>query len=285
MSSLGIGTYLGEMSDVADQSYAASVQRALDSGINFIDTSLNYRNQRSERAIARAITRWIHEGAGARDEIVVCTKAGYLVPDAIPFNVLRAEDVAGGMHSMAPAFLSDQIERSRRNLGLETLDVFYLHNPETQLAHVPAETFYARIHSAFELLEHLVDTGEIRYYGAATWNGFRQAGALSLTRMHNIATQIAGTDHHFRFIQLPLNLAMPEAARHPLEEGRTVFELGMRFGITVVCSATLLQARLAGDVPAAIRFTRTTPGVTVALVGMSQPEHVDDNLTAVRALA
>ena len=67
-----------------------------------------------------------------RDEIVVSTKAGFLTPGAVP-EFLKPEDVVGGMHSMAPDFLADQIDRSRANLGVDTIDVFYLHNPETQL--------------------------------------------------------------------------------------------------------------------------------------------------------
>jgi len=77
-----------------------------------------------------------------RDEFVVSTKAGFLTPNAMPGVALRPEDLAGNMHSMAPAFLADQLGRSRKNLGLETIDVLYLHNPETQLSFVDAGEFY-----------------------------------------------------------------------------------------------------------------------------------------------
>ena len=292
VSSVGIGTYLGSMDEATDASYIRAIRGALAGGINFIDTSLNYRHQRSERAIANAISTWVRDDGGARDEVVVCTKAGYLVPDAIPTNLLRRDDVVGGMHCLAPRFLSDQLERSRRNLGLETIDVFYLHNPETQLNYVSEDVFYGRIRSAFELLEHLVTGGEIQFYGAATWDGFRRAGkagSLSLERLNSIAREAGGDLHHFRFIQLPVNLAMTE--------GRAVLELAPKLGITVVASASLLQARLSRGLPdeiaeslpgtttdaqRAIQFTRSTPGVTVALVGMSKPEHVEENLRIAR---
>jgi aryl-alcohol dehydrogenase-like predicted oxidoreductase len=293
VSSLGIGTYLGRMDDATDAAYTESIRRALAGGINFIDTSLNYRHQRSERAVSRAIVEWAHEDGGSRDEIVVATKAGYLVPDAIPAGVLRREDIVGGMHSLAPAFLSDQLDRSRRNLGLETVDIFYLHNPETQLSEVAEDVFYARIQAAFELLEALTGTGEIGYYGAATWDGFRRTGpgALSLDRMAAMAREIAGTAHHFRFIQVPVNLAMTEALAGP------VLERAAELGITVVASASLLQSRLARGLPdevaqampgtlsdaqRAIQFTRSAPGITVALAGMSKPGHVDENLGIAR---
>src|SRR5438552_3434442 len=104
VSSLGIGTYLGGDDDAADAAYTDALIAAGQSGINFFDTAINYRNQRSERCIGEALQHL------QRDEIVVCTKAGFLTRAAVP-TVLPKEDVAGGMHCMSPEFLTDQIER------------------------------------------------------------------------------------------------------------------------------------------------------------------------------
>jgi len=289
-SSLGLGTYLGAMDESTDRGYIESVKAAIGGGVNFIDTSLNYRHQRSERNIGAAIQEMIR-GGRRREEFVVCTKAGYLVPEAVPFGLLRREDVAGGIHSMAPAFLTDQLERSRANLGLETIDVLYLHNPEAQLEYVRDEEFHARIERAFNALESLAAEGRIRYYGTATWNGYRAPAGegLSLPRLVEIARRTGGESHRFRFVQLPFNLAMVEAfTRKP-----SVLEAAHEHGITVVASASLLQARLASDVPeevrrrlpgpvtdaqCALQFARSAPGIDVALAGMSSPEHVRENL-------
>jgi aryl-alcohol dehydrogenase-like predicted oxidoreductase len=280
VSSVGIGSYLGPLDDARDESYTAAVRAAVAGGINLIDTSLNYRNQRSERAIGRAL-----EGL-PRQDLVVCTKAGYLVPDAVPAGVLRAEDVVAGMHSMAPAFLRDQLARSLQNLGVAHVDVFYLHNPETQLGHVSEEDFYARCRTAFGCLEELAAAGQIKYYGAATWGGFRE-GKLSLARLAALAREVAGDQHKFRFIQLPMNLAMPEALT------RGILADAAEHGVTAIASASLLQARLATGLPVelaakfaglrtdaqrALQFTRSTPGITAALVGMGQVKHVEENL-------
>lgn len=293
---IGIGTYLGELDQATDQGYAEAVGTALSAGINFIDTSLNYRNQRSERSIGTALHRAVEAGYVQRDEVVICTKAGYLVPDAVPKGAITARDVVGGMHSMAPAFLADQLSRSRQNLEIETIDVFYLHNPETQLSYVGPEEFYARIHQAFIFLEEAVERGGIQFYGAATWEGLRRPvespERLSLKRLRDIAREAGGDGHHFRFIQLPVNLAMPEAFGNRVD-GESVLSLAAGFGITAVASASLLQARLARNLPSeirvglpgartdaqcAIQFARSTPGITVALVGMSNPAHVHENL-------
>lgn len=293
ISSLGIGTYLGPMTDEADTSYSHAILSAVEGGINFIDTSLNYRHQRSERAIGAALRR-----IPGREEIVLCTKAGYLVPGATP--ALPETETAGGMHCISPAFLEDQLTRSLKNLGVETIDVFYLHNPETQLRYIDHETFQRRITAAFEKLESLASGGRIRYYGAATWDGFRrngQPGSLSILHMAALARGIAGDGHRFRFIQLPFNLAMVEAygQRAEASAGRriSVLDAARDEGITVIASASLSQSRLSSGLPeqlaaklestgpdavSAIQFARSAPGITTALVGMGNPEHVRENL-------
>ena len=269
VSSLGIGTYLG------DRSYTDALLAAADSGINFFDTAINYRHQQSERDIGTALKQL------CREEIVVCTKAGFLTPGAIPPGLLQS-DVVAGMHCMTPDFLDDQIDRSRANLGIDTIDVFYLHNPETQLAHIARDEFDRRIQAAFLRLEELVVQGKIRYYGVATWDGLRKA-ALNLPRL----AELSGP--HFRFIQLPFNFAMTEA--YAGESG--VLAHAARLGIVAVASASLLQTRILSNVPdaipgletaaqRAIQFTRSTPGISVALVGMSSREHVLENIGVAR---
>lgn len=290
LSNLGLGTYLGEPDAETDQRYTEAAVAAMASGINVLDAAINYRNQRSERSMGAAL-----EGV-AREEVVVCTKAGFLTPGAIP-DSLREEDVVGGMHAMAPGFLTDQIERSCQNLGIATLDVFYLHNPETQLSFVSREVFLERVRRAFDALEQLAERGTIRFYGTATWDGYRKPAhareALNLEELAAIARQAGGAQHHFRFVQLPLNLAMAEAFTQRDGGGRSVLDIARALDIAVVASATLMQAKLsrglpeaftqhfpgfATDAQRAIQFTRSTPGVDIALVGMSSVAHVAENL-------
>jgi len=204
---------------------------------------------------------------------------------------------------MAPAYLADQLERSRRNLGVETIDVFYLHNPETQLSEVTPDEFRQRIRAAFTFLETAVAEKKIRAYGMATWNSFREdpkaAGYLSLEEMAGIAGEIAGPAHHFRFVQLPFNLAMPEALTRPNQmiDGKPVpmVQAARKLGISLITSAALLQGQLAKNLPPfvatalgskenstlALQFARSVPGLTTALVGMSQVAHVNKNLSLV----
>lgn len=317
VSTIGVGTYLGDPDDVTDVLYTEAIVEAIGLGINHIDSAINYRFQRSERAVGEALRRVFAAGVVDRSEIVIATKGGYVPYDGeapsgpgaareyvsrefLSPGVCKAADFANQYrHCMAPGYLSHQIDRSRENLGVETLDVYYLHNVEGQIAEVGRETFEHRLHDAFALLESKVDEGKIGRYGLATWNGFRsEPGSkdfLPLERILRIARDAGGDGHHFKVIQLPYNLAMTEAFgffNQPVgEKVSTALEAAARLGISVVASASLLQSRLAQDLPPevtaafevgtdaqrALQFVRSTPGVATALVGMSHTRHVREN--------
>ena len=289
LSSIGIGTYLGNADETTDANYTRAVIRAVQLGVNVIDSAANYRFQRSERSIGQALQTL------ARDELVICTKGGYLPFDGAPPRNVREyveetfvkpgiasfADIVGGSHCMTPAYLQSQLDQSLRNMKIECVDVYYIHNPETQLQFIPEPEFYARLKLAFECLEQNREQGKLAYYGVATWNGFRAKPHHSLVRMVEAAREIGGEAHGFRFIQLPFNLAMPEAVEVANEtidgEAMSVVEAAKRLGVTVVASASLLQGRIP---PAdAIQFAGDTPGITTALIGMSRVEHVEENLT------
>jgi aryl-alcohol dehydrogenase-like predicted oxidoreductase len=309
LSSLGIGTYLGQPDPKVDASYTAAIVAAVESGINFIDAAINYRFQRSERSIAAAIKQLVSKGF-SRDEIVVCTKGGYLTPDGsmpaepteyflheyIRPGIFTPKDLVAGSHCMTPRFLENQLSRSLRNLALDCIDVYYLHNPETQLSEVSRPDFLERVRDAFIYLESAADAGKIQFYGLATWNGFRQEAksheAMQLAELAQIAADIAGEKHRFRFVQLPFNMGMTEALTLGNQsiggKDRTVMEAASELGITLVASASLLQGQVARNLPAfvaqalglendaerALQFVRSSPGITTALVGMSRVEHV-----------
>jgi aryl-alcohol dehydrogenase-like predicted oxidoreductase len=319
VSSIGIGTYLGECNADDDAAYADAIASAISSGINLIDTAINYRCQRSERAVGAAIQRALAEGT-PREALVVCTKGGFLpLADKPPESrdeyraylkreffepqILTPDDVVAGGHSIAPGFLRDSIERSKKNLGVRSIDLYYLHNPEQQLAAVTPASLRERLRAAFMVLEDAVSRGEIRAYGCATWQAFRVApGAkahLSLQDLDTIAREVAGEGHHFRAVQMPINLAMPEAFREPTQElGKNdtlvpALEAASALGLTVVASASLMQAQLTKDLPQsmhelfpaqrtdaqrALAFVRSLPGVTTALVGTRSLPHLAENL-------
>lgn len=322
VSSIGLGTYLGDCDDATDRAYTEAADHAVRSGINLLDSAINYRCQRSERALAAALRALISSGAAARDEIVLCTKAGYIPLDGAPpatrrdydallqaqyfdTGLIRPDDIVASGHCIAPAYLVDQIQRSRRNLGVSTIDIFYIHNPEQQLEARSRETFNAGMRAAFAQLELEVAAGHIGCYGCATWHGFRAApgdkSQLVLAELVKIAEEVGGKDHHFRVVQLPVSLAMPEAVRIPTQPhaGATVplLQAATELGIAVIASAPLMQGQLVRGLPEklaeafpdlttdaqrAVAFVRSLPRVTAALVGMKNPAHLAEQLAAVR---
>lgn len=320
LSSIGLGTYLGDPTDEVDTRYAQTVVLGVRAGINVFDTAVNYRHMRSERAVGRAISELISSGIARRDELLLATKGGFLAYDGeepadpsayfqarlVRTGLVKPEEIVAGCHTLSPRYLDHQIDVSRGNLGIETIDVYYLHNPETQLSEVSHEEFLRRLRMAVAALEQAVADDKIRMYGAATWNGFRvQEGsqeAISLEEILGVAREVGGQSHHFGAVQLPFNIAMPEALAANTQAsngGRTpLLHVTREHGLMVFSSATLLQGHLAGSLPAgleqwipglatdaqrAIQFVRSTPGITCALVGMSRREHLEENMaTALR---
>ena len=317
-SSLGLGTYLGREDAATDTLYEKAIGRALERGINVLDTAINYRHQRSERVIGKALAASIARGIVAREDVLVTTKGGYLAfdgetpPDPRAYfaatyvqpGIVRPGDVVG-WHCMTPRFLADQLERSRANLGLETIDVYYVHNPESQLDEVERPQFLARLRDAFAALEEAVQARKIRFYGAATWNGFRVApqerGHLSLAEVLAAARDAGGENHHFRVVQLPYNLAMPEAftlANQRADSGLVpMLRAAEHAGLYTMASASVMQGQLsrglppelgaalpglATDAQRALQFVRSTPGIGTALVGMKAIAHVEENAAVAR---
>ena len=319
IASIGLGTYLGREDAATDALYRKSVIRAVERGINVLDTAVNYRHQRSERMIGAALAELVAGGVVAREDCLVATKGGFVALDAdvpqdpgayfietyVKSGIVTPEDVVGGSHCMTPRYLASQIDRSRANLGIDTIDVYYVHNPETQLDDVDHDEFLRRIREAFAALEDAVREGKIARYGVATWNGFRVdpdvAGYLSLSEMVSAARDAGGADHHFTVIQLPYNLAMPEAFTRANQligtETVSTLEAARRLDVYVMASASVYQGQLTRNLPPligeylpgwttdaqrAVQFVRSTPGIGTALVGMKSVAHVEENAEVAR---
>lgn len=316
ISTLGIGTYLGDPDDPTDKLVTEAVLESVRGGINLIDTAINYRNQRAEKCVGAALKKAIEADEVKRNEIVVCSKGGFVPTGDDPFawfdqeylkkhQEIQKGDLVAGCHCMHPVYLRDQLDHSLKNLGLETIDVYYLHNPETQLRAVKPKEYSDRLRAAFEVLEQACDQGKISCYGLATWNAFRvppdQRDYMNLADVKKLAKKAAGKKpDRLRFAQLPFNLAMPEALLATQTIGKEevpVLEAARQLKIEVVSSASICQGQIIGQIPEALgealgrdltdaqralQFTRSTPGLTSALVGMKASEHVKENLALVK---
>ncbi|MEM1958852.1 MAG: aldo/keto reductase [Candidatus Nitrosocaldus sp.] len=311
LTSIGMGTYLGKADDATDLLIINAIKRSVGEGvINVVDTAINYRFQKSERAVGKAIKELVEQGICRRDEVFISTKNGYLTHDAdlnmefweyihanlIKAGVIRADDISSGYNCIKVSYLEDQLKRSIKNLGLECIDLIYLHNAaEEQLPDLGRDMFMKMLKEAFEFYEAKRREGLIRYYGMATWDCFRVDPSssihMNIKDVVDMARGIAGEEHGFRFIQLPFNIAMHEAAtlKNQIIDGNiyTVMEAATLLGINIFTSVPLLQGRLLhrdvmsmvkAETPAlaCLQFARSSRAIP--LVGQKRMEHVEENL-------
>ena len=136
--SFGAWAIGGEWGNVSDQDAMAALHKAVDSGINFIDTADVYGSGRSERLVAQL-------RKSRKQEIIVATKAGRRLPEQTIEGYSREN-------------LSHWVEDSLRNLATDTIDLLQLHCPPTGLYHRP---------EVFGMLDDLVKAGKIRHYGVS----------------------------------------------------------------------------------------------------------------------
>jgi aryl-alcohol dehydrogenase-like predicted oxidoreductase len=316
LSSIGMGTYLGNLSAHEDKEIEDALYESVKAGaINVIDTAINYRAMKSEKSIGRALQRLVKDGIITRDEIFISTKNGYITNDGdfpqidvlqymqkmyIATGVIKAADISSGYNVLNPNYISRCIERSICNLKLKTVDLLYIHNPfESWNQDVSKKEFLEMLYKVFEVYEKFRNEKRIRYYGMATWTCFRvnedNKDYLSLEEIHNLARNVGGKEHGFRFIQLPYNLAYSEALflknqAIDQEKNLTILDAAMKLQIGVFSSVPLFQGRLLNtDIPdyaenmtnqilKLVQIIRSTPGITAPLLGQKKMEHVKENI-------
>lgn len=312
LSNVGIGTYLGNPDSQTDLAVTDAIKKSILGGINVIDTAINYRAQKAERSVGKAISELMSEGKLERNQIFISTKNGYVTNDAdvkeefwsyvqreyAKAGIIGANDISSGYHCMTVKYLDDQINRSLRNLGLDCIDLMYLHNAvEGQIQDVSKEQFMKNLKDVFELYERKRKEEKIRYYGMATWECFRVTKEnpqyLALSDVIQLAKHAGGDEHGFRFIQLPYNMYYDQAFMIKNQKVNnlevSILDAALQYGIGVFTSVPLMQGRLVqpgvlpefGNLKPSLRclqFIRSTPGVLAPLIGQKTPNHVDENL-------
>ena len=315
LSSIGIGTYLGNPNTEDDEAMENAVYESVKSGaVNVIDTAINYRAMKSEKSIGRALSRLIKEDIISREQVFICTKNGYITNDGdypgidvmeyiqnmfISTGLIDLKDISSGYNVLNPNYIARCIDKSLLNMHLSTIDLIYIHNAfESWYNDVSKEQFLEMLSKVFETYEKYRSNNKIRYYGMATWTCFRvqknSKEYLSLEEVVNIAQKVGGKEHGFRFIQLPYNLAYSEALllenqNVGLEKNLTILEAAEKLNIKVFTSIPLFQSRLLrakipdymgldDQVAKLIQIIRSSPSVIAPLIGYKKPEHIEQNL-------
>lgn len=220
--------------------------------------------------------------------------------------------LAGQSHLLSPSYIDYQIELTRYLIGVDVVDAFLVDQPEVHIAHMGKEQMHQALLSVFVLLEQAVAEGRIGQYGISSFYAFRVETDhplfMSLTSLLGLAEKASqrvhgNNRHHCRLIQLPFNQGQVEGFTRfnqaaNAEQVMSTLQAAYQLGLYVMASHSLLKGQLATQVldvvqqampsslsaaGCAMQFTRSTPGIGTALVGMSQPEHIHDML-AVAAL-
>ena len=311
LSNVGMGTYLGAPDDATDAAVEGAVAESVRRGVNVLDTAINYRSQKAERALGRAVSGLVEGGVATREGLFVSTKGGYVTNDGdvpgdfweyvkeqyVRRGVVGPGDISSGYHCMRISYLEDQLKRSLHNLGMECVDLLYLHNAVEGQREMPRTEMHRRLYEIMEWYESQRREGRILYYGLATWDCFRVPPGdpqhLSLEEVVGMAEKAGGEGHGMRFVQLPFNLYFDQALRQPTQilRGDAVpfLEAAGALGVGVFTSVPFMQGRLLapdilselGDDPPSVRslqFLRSAPGVLAPLVGHKGAAHVAENL-------
>lgn len=315
-SKLGLGTFINEPYKEENYifHYIEAVKEAIRSGINLIDTASNYRYGQSEKEIGIALKELGDETK--REELIICSKGGFIQleypfpknpyhwikENIIDTKLAKAEDIELDQHCMSADFLEWSCRRSLENVGIDSFDIYYLHNPEMQKLRLGEKAFYKEIEKIFTRFEKLANEGLFAYYGVAVWNGFTSDTDenISLERLVNIAQKVGGANHRFKYIQTPFNMGKSTIYTQETQrikgEKCTLLQSAHRLNIGVISSSSLLQMKLfsksfsaesgvildesmslKSDIELALQFVRSTPSIISSLFGSKVPIHIRQN--------
>jgi len=322
-SKLGFGTFKKEPYKEENYTfdYKDALKTAIQSGINLIDTAINYRYQESEKEIGEVLEELMALGEVKREELIVCSKGGF-IPLCFPFpenpyawieehiiqkKLASADEIELDQHCMSPSFLEDSLHRSLANLHVDTIDIYFLHNPETQLTKIGYEAFLKKLEGIFALFETKVHEGKMKAYGVAVWNAFTYEPSnpehINIEDIYDVACRVGGSNHHFKYLQMPFNIAKTNAysvTNQKMSDGNmyTPLQVAHKLGLGVMSSSSLLQMHLfkkpfkpevgylldsemvlKSDVDLALQFVRSTKGIVTSLFSSKEPEHVTCNLS------
>lgn len=303
---IGMGTHLGNFSDLDSQEYIEAILYGIENGVNFIDTAINYRGMRSEKDVGKILDEAINvRKIAKREELIISTKCGLILgditeglrPNAYLEQVLKPLGIYENdfnhiadwdRHTLLPRFYEYAISKSKKNLGIETIDIHYVHIPEISRYALGEDRFYNQLRELFSFYEEQVKKGNIRFYGLATEEAFlnneNSEWYISLEKICKIAEEVSGKSHHFKFVQLPYNYTERTTAIKKYQKivlkPVTAMEAAYELGINVIVNMPLNMGNIPMNmsVDEMLHFVTDELCVLAAMVGSKSQKHVASNI-------
>lgn len=283
---IGLGTYNQSLNQSELISYALKL------GYELIDTAPNYNNGISQREVSKALSQCINQ-------TLISTKVGF-VSDLdrrdfyIKNGIAKSNDFFKN-HCLSKSFVKYEIEKNLQELGIESIDILFIHNPEQQLEIKSKSDFFYTLSNAIEIIETFCEQGKVKQYGISSWDGFGINGkqpTFTLDEIHDIVFKIAGKSNRFRCVQIPLSivhydelynyainksgllcdaerLSLSIFANSPLHKGELLklidSEFLRLFGINNCATACLL-------------FLKSFQCINTILVGATSKSQIEDNI-------
>ena len=305
LTRLVLGTHLGDFSDEVSGQYQEAIAYALQNGIASIDGAINYRGMRSEKDEGAAIRKLISDGVLQREDFCITSKAGLLFGDITermnpqtylekklkPCGITREDffEYDGLFQTLNPAFFEIALEKSLQNLGLETIDIHYIHIPEITRAGIDEASFYDSMESLFRWYEGKVKEGKIRHFGIALEfmgkEPENEKWHFELEELKKRALKAGNGDSHFRYVIFEYNMGCPypvTVASQTVEgQAVTLAEACRRLGFETVASMPFAMGEALKNHSAKELLEFALDGTDHVLVGSKSTEHIRELLAYV----
>ncbi len=286
ISAIGFGAWgIGgsDWGSTDDTTSLAALHRAIDLGVNFIDTADVYGDGHSEQLIAQV-------RKARSEQLIIATKAGRRLNPHIAQGYTRQN-------------LTAFVERSLRNLEMEALDLLQLHSPPSEVYDMP---------EVFSILDDLVQQGKIRYYGVSVERVDEALKAVSYPHVQSVQLifnlfRLKPSEHFFSVAhqrQVGILARVPLASglltgkfrpdthfapndhrsfnRHgeAFDQGETFSGVEYETGLQAVEELRPLVPQGATMAQFALRWILMFPEVTSAIPGGKNPQQVEENVNA-----
>ena len=302
LSRLILGTHLGDFSDEVSNQYQEAIAYALQNGIASIDGAINYRGMRSEKDEGAAIRKLISDGVLQREDFCITSKAGLLFGDITertnPQTYLEkhlkprgitGEDFCeydGLFQTLNPAFFEVALEQSLQNLGLETIDIHYIHIPEITRAGIGAEAFYDRMEDLFRWYESKVTEGKIRCFGLALEfmgkEPEEEKWHFELEALKRRALKAGNGGTHLKYVIYEYNIGCPYPVTTVSQtvdgQAVTLAEACRRLGFETVASMPFAMGEALKEHSAGELLEFALGGADHVIVGSKSTEHIRELL-------